>query len=129
MISGATGAVAVVLVTLAKDHSADYIFATVILTGILQLAAGFFKLGKFMRLVPTPVILGFVNGLAVIIFMSQIAQFKSDSGEWLQGSEMGIFAVLVGMAMLIIWGLPKLTKVVPASLTAILVVFGISMAM
>ena len=129
MISGATGAVAVVLVTLAKDHSADYIFATVILAGILQLAAGFFKLGKFMRLVPTPVILGFVNGLAVIIFMSQIAQFKSDSGEWLQGSEMGIFAALVGLAMLIIWGLPKLTKVVPASLTAILVVFGISMAL
>ncbi len=129
MISGATGAVAVVIVTLAKSHGPEYIFATVILAGILQLAAGFFKLGKFMRLVPTPVILGFVNGLAVIIFMSQIAQFKSDSGEWLQGAEMGIFAGLVGLAMLIIWGLPKITKVVPASLTAILVVFGISMAL
>lgn len=129
MISGATGAVAVVLVTLAKDHSPDYIFATVILAGILQLSAGFLKLGKFMRLVPTPVILGFVNGLAVIIFMSQIAQFKSDSGDWLKGSEMGIFASLVGLAMIIIWGLPKLTKVVPASLTAILIVFAISMAL
>ena len=127
MISGATGAVAVVLVSLAKTHSPDYIFATVILAGILQLSAGFLKLGKFMRLVPTPVILGFVNGLAVIIFMSQIAQFKTNNGEWLQGSEMGIFASLVLLAMLIIWGLPKLTKVVPASLTAILVVFGISM--
>ena len=69
MISGATGAVAVVIVTLAKSHGPEYIFATVILAGILQLSAGFFKLGKFMRLVPTPVILGFVNGLAVIIFM------------------------------------------------------------
>ena len=85
MISGATGAVAVVLVSLAKTHSPDYIFATVILAGILQLSAGFLKLGKFMRLVPTPVILGFVNGLAVIIFMSQIAQFKTNNGEWLQG--------------------------------------------
>jgi len=126
MISGATGAVAVVLVTLAKDHGPDYIFATVILAGILQLSAGFLKLGKFMRLVPTPVILGFVNGLAVIIFMSQIAQFKSDTGAWLKGAEMGLFAGLVALAMLIIWGLPKITKAVPASLTAILVVFAIS---
>lgn len=126
MISGATGAVAVVLVTLAKDHSPDYIFATVILAGIIQLFAGFLKLGKFMRLVPTPVILGFVNGLAVIIFTSQIAQFKTESGGWLQGTELVLFSALVGLAMLIIWGLPKVTKKVPASLTAILVVFALS---
>lgn len=129
MISGATGAIAIVIIALAKSHGAEYIFATVILAGILQISAGLLKLGKFMRLVPTPVILGFVNGLAIIIFMSQIAQFKTESGSWLKGTEMGIFAGLVGLAMLIIWGLPKITKVVPASLMAILVVFGISVGL
>lgn len=125
MISGATGAIAVVLVTLAKSHGVEYIFATVILAGIIQLAAGFLKLGKLIRLVPHPVIFGFVNGLAVIIFMSQLAQFKDDSGNWLVGNALYILLALVLVTMLIIWGLPKLTKVVPASLTAILVVFGI----
>lgn len=125
MISGATGAIAVVLVTLAKSHEVEYIFATVILAGIIQLAAGFLKLGKLIRLVPHPVIFGFVNGLAVIIFMSQLAQFKDDSGNWLVGNALYILLALVLTTMLIIWGLPKLTKVVPASLTAILVVFGI----
>lgn len=125
MISGATGAIAIVLITLAKSHGVEYIFATVILAGIIQLAAGFLKLGKLIRLVPHPVIFGFVNGLAVIIFMSQLAQFKDDSGNWLVGNALYILLALVLITMLIIWGLPKLTKVVPASLTAILVVFGI----
>ncbi len=129
MISGATGAVAIVIVSLAKSHGIEYIFATVILAGLFQLSAGFLKLGKFMRLVPTPVILGFVNGLAVIIFLSQIAQFKTDSGSWLQGSELYLFSGLVALAMLIIWGLPKITKIMPASLTAILVVWGISLVL
>ena len=125
MISGATGAVAVVLVTLAQSHGVEYIFATVILAGILQMSAGFLRLGKLMRLVPHPVIFGFVNGLAIIIFMSQLDQFKDASGAWLTGSSLYMLLGLVGVTMLIIWGLPKLTKVVPASLTAILSVFAV----
>lgn len=123
MISGATGAIAVVIVVLAKTHGVEYVFATVILAGIIQMLAGFLKLGKLIRLVPHPVIFGFVNGLAIIIFMSQLDQFKDASGNWLTGSNMYILLALVGLTMLIIWGLPKITKAVPASLTAILVVF------
>jgi SulP family sulfate permease len=125
MISGATGAVAVVLVALAKTHGVEYIFATVILAGIIQLAAGVLRLGKLIRLVPHPVIFGFVNGLAIIIFMSQLVQFKDESGNWLTGNSMYILLGLVFLTMLIIWGLPKLTKIIPASLAAILVVFGL----
>lgn len=125
MISGATGAIAVVMVTLAASHGVEYIFATVILAGILQITAGTLRLGKLMRLVPHPVIFGFVNGLAIIIFMSQLDQFKSNDGSWLTGSTLYILLGFVLLTMLIIWGLPKLTKAVPASLTAILVVFGL----
>ena len=125
MISGATGAVAVVIVSLAISHGKEYVFAAVILAGIIQALAGFFKLGKLMRLVPHPVIFGFVNGLAIIIFMSQLEQFKDVSGAWLNGTSLYILLGLVALTMLIIWGLPKLTKVIPASLTAILVIFGI----
>ena len=125
MISGATGAVAVVLVTLAHSHGVEYIFATVILAGIIQVSAGFLRLGKLMRLVPHPVIFGFVNGLAIIIFMSQLDQFKDKAGDWLTGSPLYILLGLVLVTMLIIWGLPKLTKVVPSSLVAILAVFGV----
>lgn len=125
MISGATGAIAVVIVALAKTHGVEYVFATVILAGLIQMLAGFLKLGKLIRLVPHPVIFGFVNGLAIIIFMSQLDQFKDASGNWLTGSNMYILLGLVALTMLIIWGLPKLTKAIPASLTAILVVFGL----
>ena len=125
MISGATGAVAVVIVVLAKSHGVEYIFATVVLAGIIQMAAGFMKLGKLMRLVPQPVIFGFVNGLAIIIFMSQLVQFKDVDGNWLTGTPMYILLALVVVTMFVIWGLPKLTKAFPASLAAILLVFGI----
>ena len=125
MISGATGAVAVVLVALAKSHGVEYIFATVVLAGILQMLAGIFKLGKFMRLVPHPVIFGFVNGLAIIIFMSQLDQFKNETGDWLSGISMYTMLILVGITMLIIWLLPKLTKIIPSSLAAILAIFGL----
>jgi SulP family sulfate permease len=125
MISGATGAVAVVIVSLAISHGKEYVFAAVILAGIIQALAGFFKLGKLMRLVPHPVIFGFVNGLAIIIFMSQLEQFKDVSGAWLTGTSLYILLGLVALTMVIIWGLPKLTKVIPASLMAILVIFGI----
>lgn len=128
MISGATGAVAVILVALAKSHGVEYIFATVVLAGIIQVSAGALKLGKLMRLVPHPVIFGFVNGLAIIIFMSQLDQFKDPSGEWLTGTSMYILGGLVALTMLIIWGLPKISKAVPSSLVAILSVFGIVFA-
>jgi len=125
MISGATGAVAVVIVALSISHGVEYVFATVILAGLIQLLAGFLRLGKLMRLVPHPVIFGFVNGLAIIIFMSQLDQFKTPTGEWLSGESLYIILGLVFLTMLIIWGLPKITKAFPASLAAILVVFGI----
>lgn len=140
MISGATGAVAVIFVGLIAvlkqqnpnisiDEITQYVFATAILAGILQILVGVLKLGKLMRLVPQPVIFGFVNGLAIIIFMSQLSQFTIDSTDpnapWMQGTQLVIFSGLVLLSMLIIWGLPKLTKVFPAALTAILVIFGL----
>ncbi len=125
MISGATGAVAVVLVSLVKSHGIEYVFATVVLAGILQVSAGLLRLGKLMRLVPHPVIFGFVNGLAIIIFMSQLAQFKDASGNWLTGTPLLILLALVFITMLIIWGLPRLSKAIPASLVAILFIFGL----
>ncbi len=128
MISGATGAVAVVIVALAISHGVEYVFATVVLAGIIQVLAGVLKLGKLMRLVPQPVIFGFVNGLAIIIFMAQLDQFKDPSGSWLTGTPLYVLLGLVLLTMLIIWGLPKITKAIPASLVAILTVFGLVMA-
>src|SRR5690606_5773712 len=129
MISGATGAVAIVIVGLSISHGPEYIFATVILAGLIQILAGILKVGKLIRLVPTSVIFGFVNGLAIIIFMSQLDQFKTvnEAGEvvWMTGQSLYILLGLVLLTMLIIWGLPKLTKVFPSSLAAILVVFGL----
>lgn len=132
MISGATGAVAVVIVSLAASHGVEYVFAAVVLAGLIQMAAGFFRLGKFIRLVPHPVMFGFVNGLAIVIFLSQLDQFKTPSAEgameWMQGAELYVMLGLVLLTMLIIWGLPKLTKKIPASLTAILTVIAIVFA-
>ncbi|HAT69697.1 MULTISPECIES: SulP family inorganic anion transporter [Croceibacter] len=125
MISGATGAVAVVIVSLVQSHGVEYVFATVVLAGLIQVLAGVFKLGKLMRLVPHPVIFGFVNGLAIIIFMSQLTQFKDAGGDWLTGTSLYVLLGLVLLTMLIIWGLPKLSKAIPAALVAILVVFGL----
>lgn len=126
MISGATGAVAVVLVALVQTHGVEYIFATVILAGLIQVSAGLLKLGKFIRLVPHPVMFGFVNGLAIVIFMSQLAQFKivdtTGTLQWMSGLPLLIMLGLVLLTMLIIWLLPKLTQAVPASLTAILTI-------
>jgi SulP family sulfate permease len=129
MISGATGAIAVVIVALAKTHGVEYIFATVVFAGVIQVVAGLLKLGKFIRLVPHPVMFGFVNGLAIVIFLSQIDQFKvpgiDGALQFMQGSQMMLMIGLVLFTMLIIWGLPKLTKAVPSSLTAIIVVSAI----
>ncbi len=129
MISGATGAVAVVIVALAKSHGVEYIFATVVLAGLIQVTAGLFRLGKFIRLVPHPVMFGFVNGLAIVIFLSQLDQFKVAGIEgvlvWMNGASLWVMLGLVLLTMLIIWGMPKLTKAIPSSLTAILVVSAI----
>ncbi|WP_372739394.1 SulP family inorganic anion transporter [Neptunomonas sp.] len=126
MISGATGALAVVMVSLVAQHGVEYLFATVVLMGIFQLLAGVFRLGKFIRLVPHPVMLGFVNGLAIVIFLAQMKQFKftDDVGElhWLASGEMGMMLGLVVLTMAIIHFLPKLTRAIPSSLAAILVV-------
>lgn len=129
MISGATGAVAVVILGVAVSHGIEYVFATVILAGLIQLIVGLLKLGKLIRLVPHPVMFGFVNGLAIIIFMSQLDQFKvvGEGGtlEWMSGNQLYVMLGLVALTIAIIVGLPKITKAVPASLVAILTVFAI----
>lgn len=126
MISGGAGATVIVLIALMKSHGLDYVFAAVALAGVLQILVGVFRLGKFIRLVPHPVMFGFVNGLAIIIFMSQIEQFKKlVNGElvWLTDTPLYIMIGLVALTIGIVVVLPKITKAVPASLVAIIVVF------
>jgi SulP family sulfate permease len=138
MISGATGALAVVMVSLVAEGNAMgavgeqlglyYLFATVILMGIIQMLAGVFKLGKFVRLIPHPVMMGFVNGLAIVIFLSQLGMFMTvENGQetWLQGVKLWTMIGLVALTMGIMFGLPKLTKKLPEALVAILVVSAI----
>jgi sulfate permease, SulP family len=126
MISGATGALAVVMVALVAQHGVQYLFATVVLMGILQILAGVFHLGKFIRMVPHPVMLGFVNGLALVIFLAQLQSFKVEDSngveQWLNGNPLWIMLALVGLTMFISHFLPKLTKAVPSSLAAIVTV-------
>ncbi|GAA6169792.1 SulP family inorganic anion transporter [Sessilibacter corallicola] len=123
MISGATGATAVVMVSLVLAHGAQYLFAAVFLAGVLQILAGVLKLGKFIRIVPHPVMLGFVNGLAIVIFLSQLGLFEYEvtEGVWnyLQGEELLVMGTLIVATMLIMQFLPKFTKAVPAGLVAI----------
>ncbi|WP_105902383.1 SulP family inorganic anion transporter [Vibrio gangliei] len=123
MISGATGATAVVMVSLVAVHGVQYLFAAVLLVGVLQITAGLLKLGKFIRIVPHPVMIGFVNGLAIVIFMAQLGQFKAPDingiMDWLPQGQMMIMLGLVALTMAIIHFLPKLTTAVPSSLVAI----------
>ncbi|WP_291101409.1 MULTISPECIES: SulP family inorganic anion transporter [unclassified Flavobacterium] len=126
MVSGGAGATVIVLIALMKSNGLEYVFAAVALAGVLQILVGVFKLGKFIRLVPHPVMFGFVNGLAIIIFMAQLEQFKTilnNESVWLSGSPMYIMASLVALTIGIVVFVPKLTKAVPASLVAIIVVF------
>ncbi|PTM08140.1 MAG: sodium-independent anion transporter [Bacteroidetes bacterium] len=138
MISGATGALAVVMVALVAKGNAMgvegeqlglyYLFATVILMGFIQMLAGVFKLGKFVRLIPHPVMMGFVNGLAIVIFLSQLGMFMTvENGQevWMHGVQLWIMLGLVALTMGIMFGLPKVTKKVPEALLAILVVSAI----
>lgn len=143
MISGATGAMAVVMVHLVSKGNEvglsldqpveqlglQWLFITLLLVGLIQMSAGFFRLGKFVRLIPHPVMLGFVNGLAIVIFLSQLGLFKTKvNGEfqWLSGGPLYLMLGLVALTMGIMWGLPKLTKKVPAALLAIIVVAAIA---
>tara|TARA_B110000879_G_scaffold48358_1_gene68145 strand:+ start:6531 stop:8096 length:1566 start_codon:yes stop_codon:yes gene_type:complete len=138
MISGATGALAVVMVSLVAQHGVEYLFITVVLMGFLQITAGVLKLGKFIRMVPHPVMLGFVNGLAIVIFLAQLSQFGV-AGEpgwlngtflqgsivdvaWLQGEQLYMLLGLVFLTMAIIHFLPRFTRVIPSSLAAIVCV-------
>jgi SulP family sulfate permease len=126
MISGATGAMGVVVVSLVADHGIGYLFPAVVLCGVLQVTVGLLRLGKLIRIVPHPVMLGFVNGLAVVILLAQIGSFQtlSASGqmEFLSGQRLWLMLGLVGLTMAIIALLPRLTKTVPSSLAAILAV-------
>lgn len=129
MVSGGAGATIVVLIALIQSHGVQYLFATVVLAGIFQMLVGIFKLGKFVRLIPQPVMYGFLNGLAVIIFMAQVEQFKMTDANgvvsWLHGTSLYIMSGLTALTIAIVYFFPKITKVVPASLVAILIVFAI----
>ncbi len=133
MISGATGAMAVVVVTLVAQHGIGYMFPAVILCGLLQIAVGLCRLGMLIRMVPHPVMLGFVNGLAIVIFTAQFGSFKTVNSlsqlTYIRGPALWIMLVLIGITMAIIWLLPKLTKAIPASLAAILCVTLISLVL
>jgi SulP family sulfate permease len=141
MISGATGALAVVMVSLVATHGVEYLFATVVLMGAIQIAVGVLKWGKFIRLVPHPVMLGFVNGLAIVIFLAQLTQFQVPGtaeasghgiggGEWMTGWPLSLMLMLVVATMGIIWVMPKITSAIPAPLAGIgivalvVIVFG-----
>ena len=128
LVSGGAGATVIVLIALMNSHGLEYVFGAVAMAGIIQIIVGLLKLGKFIRLVPQPVMFGFVNGLAVIIFMSQLEQFKTvvnGQKEWLIGSPLFVMAGLVALTIAIILIFPKITKAVPASLVAIIVVFAV----
>ncbi|UTW66708.1 SulP family inorganic anion transporter [bacterium SCSIO 12643] len=143
MISGATGAMAIVMVDLIRKGNdvglgldtpienlgLQWLFITLLLVGVIQILAGVLKLGKFVRLIPHPVMMGFVNGLAIVIFIAQLGMFKetiNGEKEWLEGMQLYTMIGLVGLTMLIMWGLPKVTKKIPAALTAIIVVAAIT---
>ncbi|HAI58147.1 MAG TPA: sodium-independent anion transporter [Saprospirales bacterium] len=143
MISGATGAMAVVMVhMIAKGNEVgdaltvpisnlglQWLFITLLMVGGIQILAGVFRLGKFVRLIPHPVMMGFVNGLAIVIFLAQLGLFKENINgtmEWMTGSSLNIMLGLVTLTMLIMWGLPKLTEKIPSALVAIMIVAAIT---
>jgi len=128
MVSGGAGATVITLIALNLSHGTEYIFAAVALAGVFQILVGVFKLGKFVRLIPQPVMYGFLNGLAIVIFMSQLEQFKTTSNGltfWLQGTPLYTLGALTILTIIIVYFFPKITKTIPASLAAIMVVFAI----
>lgn len=126
MISGAAGALAVVMVALVVQHGVQYLFATIVLMGLLQILFAVAKLGKFIRMVPHPVMLGFVNGLAIVIFLAQFGHFKTTQADgsvtWMAGSQLYVMLGLIAVTMAIIYLLPKVTKAIPSTLAAIMIV-------
>jgi SulP family sulfate permease len=130
MISGATGALAVVMVSLVAQHGVEYLFATVVLMGALQMLVGVLNLGRLIRIVPHPVMLGFVNGLAIVIFLSQLGHFQVYDAvgvlQWMQGSELLIMLGLTSLTMLIIHFVPRISKIVPSPLLAIMTTFCVT---
>ena len=135
MISGATGALAVVMVSLVVDHGVEYLFATVVLMGLIQISVGLLRWGKFIRMIPYPVMLGFVNGLAIVIFLAQLGQFKVSDGAggqtWMTGIPLAVMLGLVVLTMAAIHFIPRITKIIPAPFAAIgivtLLVIGLDM--
>ena len=133
MISGATGAVAVIFAPLVIQQTAangmesalGHLFLAVVIMGLIQVAFGIFKFGKFVRLIPHPVMLGFVNGLAIVIFKAQFGQFMV-GGQLMPLVPLAVMLGLTALTMAIIQWLPKLTTAVPATLTAIIFVSGLS---
>jgi SulP family sulfate permease len=131
MISGATGALAVVMVALVSLHGVEYLFATVVLMGAIQIIAALLKLGKFIRLVPYPVMLGFVNGLAIVIFLAQMSQFQildsAGTKQWMEGQTLFTMVLLVVLTMVVIWLAPKVTKIIPAPLAGVIFIVALVM--
>ena len=125
LISGGAGATVIVLIALMQSHGIEYVFGAVIIAGIFQIVVGLFKLGKFIRLVPQSVMYGFVNGLAVVIFLSQLKQLQDDAGHWLTGTPLFTMLGLIALTIGIIIIFPKITKAFPSSLLAIIVVFAV----
>ncbi|WP_262886608.1 SulP family inorganic anion transporter [Flavobacterium sp. xlx-214] len=128
MISGGAGATVIVMITLIASHGIEYFFAAVVLAGLFQVLVGVFKLGKFVRLVPQPVMYGFLNGLAVVIFLSQVAQFKTGSGitaQWMHGESLYTMMALVSITLLLVYFIPKISKALPTTLIAIAILFAI----
>ena len=128
LISGGAGATVIVLIALMKSNGLEYVFAAVAIGGLIQICVGLFKLGKFIRLVPQPVMYGFVNGLAVVIFMAQLEQFKTvvnGNLVWLSGAPLYIMVGLVALTIGIVFVFPKISKSIPPSLVAIIVVFAV----
>lgn len=128
MVSGGAGATVIVLIALAASHGPEYLFGAVVLAGAIQLLVGIFKLGRFVRLISEPVMYGFLNGLAIIIFMSQIAQFKvMENGveTWMQGPTLYLMIGLTILTVIIVLLFPKVSKTIPSSLVAIAVIFAI----
>ncbi len=121
MISGATGALAVVMVSLVAIHGVQYLFATVVLMGLFQFAAGILRLGKYIRMVPYPVMLGFVNGLAIVIFLAQLGQFKTPDGAWMEGMALYMMLGVIALTMAVVYILPRITTKFPSALAGIIV--------
>ena len=128
MISGGAGATVIIMIPLILTYGIEYFFAAVALAGLIQILVGVFRLGKFVRLVPQPVMYGFLNGLAVVIFMSQLEQFKTGTGiaaQWLQGESLYIMLGLVLVTLLLVYFIPKISKALPTTLIAIAIVFAL----